>query len=100
MLFAALGGGLRLVITLGLVAVAVVRWARHPRASMFAIASAVIAAVTQGLLVVLPRLAPPEATLLVVQSLQVVGTIGYALLAAAVFVERGGAAVEAPRSRW
>lgn len=100
MVVGVLGGGLRLLVTLGLVGLAVTRWQRHPRASMFAVTAAVMGLVSQGLGLVLPRVVGSEGLALVMLGLQVFGVVGYGLLAAAVFVDRPGDATAEPRSRW
>ncbi len=83
-----LGGGLHLLLTLALMGVALARWQRHPRASMFALTAAVLGLVTHGLSLVAPRLVPSEVVLLVMQGIQLVSAVGYGLMVAAIFVDR------------
>jgi len=91
------------LVDLAAIVVAIARWQRHPTVSMLVVVSMIIALVIRGGYFVLPRvidLAGGSNTYMLASgALSLVGTLNFALLVVAIFIERGTPA-DPPAQRW
>lgn len=89
-----------LLVSIGAIVVAAVRWTRHPLASLLVATGAGIGLVARALAVVLPRLVSPGSLSWIFAAQGLIGTLGFAMVVTAVFVDRGRPGTEPPRQMW
>jgi hypothetical protein len=86
-----------LLVSLGAIVVAAVRWTKHPLASLLVATGAGIGLVARAVAMVLPRIVSPGSMSWVFAAQGLIGTLGFAMVVAAVFVDRERAGAQPPR---
>ncbi len=89
-----------LLVSLAAIVFAAVRWSRHPMASLLVVLGAGISLLARATAVVLPRVLSGDRLWWVYAAQGLVGTLGWAMVVAAVFVDRARPGTEPPAQRW